>query len=52
MQLLLVLDGSLVLGLLGVKAHRLWAARQKRAQRARDLRLFWLCYHAFHSQQK
>ena len=52
MQLLLVLDGSLVLGLLGVKAHRLWAAQRKRTQRASDIRLFWRLYHALHSQQK
>lgn len=52
MQLLLVLDGLSVLGLLGVKAHRLWSARRKRAQRARDIRLFWLLYHTFHSHQE
>ena len=52
MQLLLVLDGLVVLVLLGMKAHRMWSARRKRAQRARDIRLFWLWYHAFHAQQK
>jgi hypothetical protein len=52
MQLLLMLDIALVLVLLGVKAHRMWAIRQIRAQRARDIRLFWLLYHAFHPHQK
>ena len=52
MQLLLWLDSLVVFVLLGVKAHRMWSARRKRAQRARDIRLFWLLYHAFHSHQK
>lgn len=51
MHLLLVLDGSVVLVLLGLKAHRMWSARQKRVQRARAIRLFWRLYHAFHSQK-
>ena len=52
MYLLLMLDGALVLVLLSVKAHRVWVAGRKRAQRARAIRLFWRLYHAFHSQEK
>lgn len=50
---LLVFLAVFGLVLLGVTAIRVWhARRQKRSQRARDIRLFWLLYHTFHAHQE
>jgi hypothetical protein len=50
MRLLLVLASLVEVVLLGVKAHRMWSTRRIRAQRARDIRLFWRLYEESHRQ--